>query len=105
MIVTTTPTIEGHPVKEYLCVISSETIIGANAFRDFAANIRDIFGGRSSAYEDVLREGKETAIHDLIELAEYQGATAIVGVSLNYEAIGQNGSMLMVVATGTAVII
>lgn len=105
MIITTTPSIEGHPIKEYLGVISAETIIGANFIRDFAANIRDFFGGRSSSYENVLREGKETAINELRMNAESHGATAIVGVSLSYEAIGGNGSMLMVVATGTAVII
>ena len=105
MIITTTPSIEGHPIREYLGVISAETIIGANFIRDFAANIRDFFGGRSSSYENVLREGKETAIHELQMSAEARGATAIVGVSLSYEAIGANSSMLMVVATGTAVII
>lgn len=105
MIITTTPSIEGHPIREYLGVISAETIIGANVFRDFAANIRDFFGGRSSSYENVLRKGKETAINELRINAESRGATAIVGVSLSYEAIGGNGSMLMVVATGTAVII
>lgn len=105
MIITTTPSIEGHPIREYLGVISAETIIGANVFRDLAANIRDFFGGRSSSYENVLRKGKETAINELRINAESRGATAIVGVSLSYEAIGGNGSMLMVVATGTAVTI
>lgn len=105
MIVTTTPTIEGQPVKQYIGIVSAETIIGANAFRDLTARFHDIWGGRSSSYEDVLLEGKETAIDELIERAENWGANAIVGVSLSYEAIGESGSMLMVVATGTAVII
>lgn len=105
MIITTTPLIEGHPVREYRGVVSSETIIGANAVRDFMANIRDFFGGRSGAYEEVLREAKETAMRELEERAVQLGANAIVGVDLDYETVGASGSMLMVTASGTAVII
>lgn len=105
MIVTTTHLIEGHPVRQYLGVVSSETIIGANAVRDFMANLRDFFGGRSGAYEEVLREGKETALRELQERAQQMGANAIVGVDLDYETVGASGSMLMVTASGTAVVI
>lgn len=101
MIISTTNNIEGHPVKTYHGIVSGETIIGANVFRDFFASITDIVGGRSSSYESVLREAKETAITEMKEKAHHQGANAIIGVDLDYETIG-NG-MLMVVASGTAV--
>ena len=103
MLLTTTPTIEGHTIQQYLGIVSAETIIGANAFRDLAASFRDFFGGRSNSYEDVLIEAKETALKELQERAQRMGANAVVGVDLDYETVGQSGSMLMVVATGTAV--
>ena len=105
MILTTTPTIEGHPVRHYLGVVTSETIIGANVFRDFMANIRDFIGGRSNAYEEVLREAKNTALQELSSRAQTLGANAVVGIDLDYETVGGNGSMLMVTCSGTAVII
>ncbi len=105
MIITTTPNIEGKSIKNYCGIVSAETILGANVFRDFAASIRDFFGGRSSSYENVLREAKETALKELAAKAQSIGANAIVGISLDYETVGQGGSMLMVVATGTAVLI
>lgn len=103
MLVTTTPTIEGQPIVQYYGLVSGETIIGANVFRDFAASIRDFVGGRSNSYETVLREAKATAIKEMEEEAYRMGANAVVGVDLDYETVGANGSMLMVTATGTAV--
>ena len=105
MIVTTTPTIEGHPIREYKGLVTGETIIGANFVKDFFANIRDIVGGRSSSYESVLREAKDIAMSEMQERAQTMGANAIVGVDLDYEALCANGFMLMVTASGTAVVI
>jgi uncharacterized protein YbjQ (UPF0145 family) len=101
MLVTTTDSLEGHRVREYLGVVSGEAILGANMFRDFFASIRDVVGGRSAGYEKELRRAKAVAMNEMIEQARELGATAIVGVDLDYEALGQ--SMLMVVANGTAV--
>ena len=105
MIITTTPTIEGYPIREYKGLVTGETIIGANFVKDFFAGIRDIVGGRSGSYERVLREAKDTALKEMEERAEMMGANAIVGVDLDYEALGSNSSMLMVTASGTAVVI
>jgi uncharacterized protein YbjQ (UPF0145 family) len=101
MIVTTTNNLEGHRVDEYLGIVSGETIIGANVFKDFVASITDIVGGRSSAYERVLREAKSTAMSEMEMQARSFGANAIIGIDLDYETI-RNG-MLMVTASGTAV--
>ena len=98
MILTTTPTIEGYPVKQYLGVVASETIIGANVFRDIMAGLRDFFGGRSSSYEEVLKKAKDTALQELQERAAALGANAVIGIDLDYETVGSNGSMLMVTA-------
>ena len=103
MIISTTPTLEGHPIQEYLGIVTSETIIGANFRKDIMAGLRDFFGGRSESYERVLIEAKETALKELSERAAARGANAIVGVDLDYETVGESGSMLMVVASGTAV--
>ena len=105
MTITTTPTIEGHTIREYKGLVTGETIIGANFMKDFFAGIRDIVGGRSGSYESVLREAKNTALKEMEERAEMMGANAIVGVDLDYEALGSNSSMLMVTASGTAVVI
>jgi len=105
MIITTTPTIEGRPIKEYKGIVTGETIIGANFLKDFLAGIRDFIGGRSGAYEKVLREGKDTSILEMMQRAEVLGANAIVGIDLDYETVGQGGSMLMVTCSGTAVVI
>ena len=105
MIITTTPTIEGHPIREYKGLVTGETIIGANFVKDFFAGIRDIVGGRSGAYERVLREAKDTALKEMEEHARAIGANAIVGIDLDYEALGANSSILMVTASGTAVVI
>lgn len=103
MLLTTTPTIEGGRIVRYYGIVSGETIIGANLFRDFFAGIRDIVGGRSGSYETVLREAKETALREMQENARALGANAVIGVDLDYETVGSGGSMLMVTAAGTAV--
>lgn len=103
MILTTTNTIETHQIKEYLGIVTGETIIGANIFKDFFAGIRDIVGGRSTSYEGVLREAKDTAIKEMQEQAQRLGANAVIGIDLDYETVGANGGMLMVTASGTAV--
>lgn len=105
MLLTTTPTIEERPVVQYLGIVTSESIIGANFVRDFFASIRDVIGGRSGSYESVLREAKDAALRELQQEAERLGANAVVGVDLDYETVGGSGSMLMVTASGTAVII
>ena len=105
MILSTTPQIEGHPIREYKGVVTGETIIGANAFKDFFAGIRDIVGGRAGSYEKVLSEAKDTSMREMMMRAQALGANAIVAIDLDYETIGANGSMLMVAASGTAVVI
>ncbi|MEE8125080.1 MAG: heavy metal-binding domain-containing protein [Nitrospirales bacterium] len=105
MILTTTPNIEGHRITEYLAVVTGEAILGANFLRDFFARIRDVVGGRSGAYEKELRRARETAFQEIQEEALEVGANAIVGIDLNYEVMGETGSMLMVSISGTAVTI
>ncbi|MCR4919895.1 MAG: heavy metal-binding domain-containing protein [Prevotella sp.] len=105
MILSTTPQIEGHPIREYKGVVTGETIIGANFVKDFFAGIRDIIGGRSGSYEKVLREAKETSLNEMMERAQALGANAIVGIDIDYETIGGNSSMLMVATSGTAVVL
>lgn len=105
MILTTTPTLEGQPIKQYLGIVTGETIIGANAIKDFMAGLTDFFGGRSTTYEKVLIEGKESALAELQQRAAQKGANAIVGIDLDYETVGANGGMLMVTVSGTAVVI
>jgi len=105
MVLSTTPTIEGHTIREYKGVVTGETIIGANMFKDLFAGIRDIVGGRAGSYEKVLREAKDEAMREMMERAQMLGANAIVGIDLDYETIGANGSMLMVAASGTAVVL
>ncbi len=86
-------------------MVTGETIVGANVLKDFMAGLRDFFGGRSGTYEKVLREAKESAMSEMEERAAQMGANAIVGIDLDYETIGENGSMLMVTCSGTAVVI
>lgn len=105
MILSTTPTIEGHPILAYKGIVTGESIIGANFVKDFFAGIRDIIGGRSGSYEQVLREAKDTAMAEIQERASSMGANAIVGIDIDYETVGQSGSMLMVAVSGTAVLI
>ena len=105
MLTTTTPNIEGKRITRYYGIVSGETIIGANLFRDLFASVRDIVGGRSSSYEEVLRKAKDTALREMEEQAMRLGANAVIGVDLDYETVGGNSSMLMVTASGTAVFI
>jgi uncharacterized protein YbjQ (UPF0145 family) len=103
MIVTTTPSVEGKRIVAYHGVVSGEAILGANVFRDFFASIRDVVGGRSGSYERVLRDGRDTAIAEMVDEARRLGANAVVGVDLDYGGLGAKESMLMVAASGTAV--
>ena len=106
MLVSTTPNIEGNKIVRYLGLVSGEAILGANIFKDFFAGIRDIVGGRSGAYEAELREAKAIAVQEMTEEASALGANAVVAVDLDYEtiAIERGGNMLMVSASGTAVV-
>jgi uncharacterized protein YbjQ (UPF0145 family) len=103
MILSTTTSIEGRPVREYVGIVTGEAILGANIFKDLFAGIRDIVGGRSGAYEEELRKARTIALEDLSAAASQLGADAVIGVDLDYETVGQGGSMLMVTASGTAV--
>jgi uncharacterized protein YbjQ (UPF0145 family) len=105
MFSTTTNSVEGHPAREYLGIVTGEVIVGANLFRDLFASITDIVGGRSGKYEDVLSRARKEAIGEMEAEAARLGANAVIGVDLDYEVLGQNGSMLMVSASGTAVVI
>ena len=105
MILSTTPQIEGHPILEYKGEVTGETIIGANFFKDFMAGIRDIVGGRAASYEKVLIEAKDTSLQEMMRRAQALGANAVVGIDIDYETIGANGSMLMVATSGTAVVV
>lgn len=103
MIVTTTPDVQGRRIVEYHGLVTGEAILGANVVRDFFASVRDVVGGRSGAYEKVLKSARDSAIDEMIAEAEARGADAVVGVDLDYEVLGKEGSMLMVAASGTAV--
>lgn len=105
MIVTTTPTIEGHPIKEYKGLVSGEVIFGMNFLKDFGASLRDFFGGRTATYERDMLEGRETAQKEMQQRATQMGANAIVGVSFGYETMGQANGMIMISISGTAVVI
>jgi uncharacterized protein YbjQ (UPF0145 family) len=105
MLIVTTPQMEGTRITKYLGIVTGEAILGANVFRDLFAGIRDIVGGRSAAYEKELRQAKEIALKEMAENAEALGGNAVVGVDLDYETIGQGASMLMVSASGTAVVV
>ena len=103
MITTTTNTIEGRQIREYLGLVTGEAIMGANVFRDFMAGITDLIGGRSDAYESKLADARETALREMQDIAQQKGANAVVGIDIDYEVLGANNGMLMVTATGTAV--
>lgn len=107
MLVVTTPNIEGKKIKRYLGLVSGEAILGANIFKDFFAGIRDIVGGRSAAYEKELRSAKDIAIREMVQQAQAMGGNAVIAVDLDYETIGSGGggNMLMVSASGTAVVL
>lgn len=103
MIVTTTPGVEGHRVTSYQGIVFGEVITGVNVFKDFAAGIRNIVGGRSASYEDELMHAREKALDELQQRAAQLGANAVVGVDVDYETLGTDNGMLMVTASGTAV--
>ncbi len=102
MIQTTTPSVEGRSITEYLGVVTGEAILGANIVKDLFAGIRDIVGGRSGAYEQELRSARQIALEEMAAEAAARGADAVVGIDLDYETVG-SGGMLMVTASGTAV--
>jgi uncharacterized protein YbjQ (UPF0145 family) len=104
MLITTTHTVQGAEIAEYLGIVSGEAILGANIFKDLFAGIRDIVGGRSAAYEEELRRARDTAIDEMAMEAEARGANAVLGVDIDYETIqiSRGGNMLMVSASGTA---
>jgi len=103
MLLTTTNNIEGKEIIQYFGIVSGETIIGANIVKDFFAGITDIVGGRAGAYENVLRQAKDTALQEMSEQASRLGANAVIAIDLDYETVGSGNSMLMVTAAGTAV--
>ena len=103
MILTTTPSIEGRSIAEYRGIVTGEAILGANFVRDFFASVRDIVGGRSDSYERVLRSGRDSALEEMADEARRLGGNAVIGVDLDFGAIGTGESMMMVTATGTAV--
>lgn len=105
MIVTTTPSIEGKRILEYKGLIFGEVISGVDFIKDFAAGLTNFFGGRSNSYEGELIEARENAVREMEKRAISLGANAVVGVDIDYEVLGQNGNMLMVTASGTAVVI
>ncbi len=104
MITTTTPSIDGLPIREYRGIVTGEAILGANLFKDLFAGIRDIVGGRSGTYEKELKRARDIALEEMEAAATAAGANAIVGVDLDYEVLGEKNGMLMVSASGTAVV-
>lgn len=105
MLVTTTNDLSGRRIADYRGVVTGEAILGANVFRDLFAGIRDIVGGRSAGYEKALREAREIAIEEMVQEAKRRGGNGVIGVDLDYETVGKDGSMLMVSASGTAVVV
>jgi uncharacterized protein YbjQ (UPF0145 family) len=105
MIITTTPSIDGKRITKYNGIVTGEAILGANLFKDIFASVRDIVGGRSATYEAELQRARDIALQELEERAAQKGANAIVGVDLDYEVLGAGNGMLMVSASGTAVVV
>ena len=103
MLMSTTPTLEGQPVRQYLGVVTGEAIIGANLFKDLFASIRNIVGGRAGSYERTLADTREIAMTEMATAARRLGANAVVGIDVDYEVLGQDNGMLMVCVSGTAV--
>ena len=102
MIITTTPTVQGREIREYLGIVNGEIILGINFVKDFAASLTNIFGGRSVSYEEELIQGRQKALDEMRNRAMQMGANAVVGIDIDYEVLGQ-GNMMMIVVTGTAV--
>ncbi|EGK70597.1 hypothetical protein METUNv1_03158 [Methyloversatilis universalis FAM5] len=103
MLLATTPTLEGRPIRQYHGVVTGEAIIGANIFKDLFASIRNVVGGRAGAYESTLADARSAAMEDMSEVAAKLGANAIVGIDIDYEVLGADNGMLMVCVSGTAV--
>jgi uncharacterized protein YbjQ (UPF0145 family) len=105
MLITTTPSVEGKRITRYCGVVAGEAILGANLFKDLFAGIRDLVGGRSATYERELQRARDIAMQELQQRAQELGANAVVGIDLDYEVLGQGNGMLMVSASGTAVVV
>lgn len=105
MILTTTPTVEGHSIREYRGIVCGEVVAGVNFIKDFMASIRNFIGGRSGSYENELIEAREKALEEMSERARELGANAVVGIDIDYETLGADNGMLMATASGTAVVI
>jgi uncharacterized protein YbjQ (UPF0145 family) len=105
MELTTTPTLEGRPIQRYCGIVAGEAVLGANIFKDLFAGIRDVVGGRSGVYEKELRKARQIALEELAEQARELGANAVVGIDIDYEVLGEKNGMLMVSASGTAVVV
>ena len=105
MELTTTPSMEGRKIMRYCGIVAGEAVLGANVFKDMFASVRDIVGGRSGTYEKVLRKARQIALDELSEQARELGANAVVGIDLDYEVLGEKNGMLMVSASGTAVVV
>ena len=105
MILTTTPTVEGHKIIEYKSIVNGEVIAGVNFLRDIGAGIRNFIGGRSVSYEEELIKSRQMAIEEMSHRAMQMGANAVVGIDIDYEVLGADNGMLMVTASGTAVVI
>lgn len=105
MISTTTPSLDGYRIREYKGIVTGEAILGANVFKDLFAGIRDLVGGRSGTYEKELGRARQIALDELQQAAREKGANAVVGIDLDYEVLGQSNGMLMVTASGTAVVV
>ena len=103
MLTSTTDTLEGFEITEYLGIVTGETVSGANIVRDFMATVTDYVGGRSAAYEEILEQARESSLTEMMDRAQLKNADAVVGVSLDYEVVGSRGAMLLVTAAGTAV--
>lgn len=105
MILTTTPTVEGHSIREYRGIVCGEVVAGVNFINDFTASIRNVIGGRSGSYENELIKARENALKEMSDRARELGANAVVGIDIDYEALGVDNGMLMATASGTAVVI
>lgn len=105
MLVITTPTVEGYPIKRYIGIVSGETISGVNAFKDIAAGFRNFVGGRSTSYEQEIQNAYSTAVAEMSQRAEAMGANAVVGVRVDYFTAGADNGMVAAIANGTAVIV
>ena len=105
MILTTTPTVEGYSIREYRGIVCGEVVAGVNFIKDSTASIRNVIGGRSGSYENELIKARENALKEMSDRARELGANAVVGIDIDYEALGADNGMLMVTASGTAVVI